>query len=377
MKPETERPVRAGRYRSGLSRRLLLQYLAALVFWALGLTGLGLLGWNLCSAITWQPSNPVYWILQGIKEYVLLVYGLLLAAGWVAESYFFLSRPLRYLDDIVEAAKQLAQPGEKLIELPAELRDIQDDMNLAKQQALRAEAGAREAEQRKNDLIVYLAHDLKTPLTSVIGYLNLLQDEPDLSAETRARYTGIALAKALRLEDLLNEFFEITRFNLTHLELELAQVDLALMLRQVAAEFGPMLAEKKLECELELPETLPYRCDPDKLARVLDNLLRNAVNYSYEGGVVRVRAAAGPEGVTLRVQNPGPTIPPEKLGRIFERFFRLDSSRGSGSGGAGLGLAIAKQIVELHGGRISAASGGETVEFTVTLPPQENRKISE
>ncbi len=224
---------------------------------------------------------------------------------------------------------------------------------------------------------MYLAHDLKTPLTSVIGYLTLLRDEPEISAATRARYTGIALDKALRLEDLLNEFFEITRFNLTHLELETAPVDLALMLRQVAAEFGPMLAEKKLECSLELPETLPYNCDPDKLARVFDNLLRNAVNYSFEGGTVAVRAEAGPTGVTLRFQNPGPTIPPEKLDRIFERFFRLDASRGSASGGAGLGLAIAKQIVELHGGRITAQSGNEQVEFAVTLPPQENRKILE
>ena len=362
-------------YRSALSRRLLAQYLAALALWLVGLTGLGLLAWSLCNAVTWQSTNPLYWALQWVKEYVILVYGVLLAGGWVAESYYFLGRPLRYLDEIVEGAKRLAQPGEELIELPADLRDIQDDMNLAKQQALRAEAAAKEAEQRKNDLIVYLAHDLKTPLTSVIGYLTLLRDEPEISAATRARYTGIALDKALRLEDLLNEFFEITRFNLTHLELEVRPVDLALMLRQVAAEFGPMLGEKKLECRLEAPETLPYACDPDKLARVFDNLLRNAVNYSFEGGTVTVSAAAGPGGVTMRFQNPGPTIPPEKLDRIFERFFRLDASRGSASGGAGLGLAIAKQIVELHGGRITAESGDERVEFTVTLPPQENRKI--
>jgi len=377
LNKQTPRGAGKGRYRSALSRRLLAQYLVALVLWAVGLTALGLLGWSVCNAIIWQPTNPIYWVLQWVREYVLLVYGGLLAGGWVAESYYFLSRPLRYLDEIVEGAKRLAQPGEALVELPADLKDIQDDMNLAKQQALQAEAAAREAEQRKNDLIVYLAHDLKTPLTSVIGYLTLLRDEPEISAATRARYTGIALDKALRLEDLLNEFFEITRFNLTHLELETAPVDLALMLRQVAAEFGPMLAEKKLECSLELPETLPYNCDPDKLARVFDNLLRNAVNYSFEGGTVAVRAEAGPTGVTLCFQNPGPTIPPEKLDRIFERFFRLDASRGSASGGAGLGLAIAKQIVELHGGRITAQSGNEQVEFAVTLPPQENRKILE
>ena len=142
----------------------------------------------------------------------------------MAISYHFLGKPLRYLDEIVSAAKLLAQPHDEMVRLPGALKDIEDDMNLAKQRALREAAAAKEAEQRKNDLIVYLAHDLKTPLTSVIGYLTLLRDEPQLSPEMRARYTNIALEKALRLEDLTNEFFEITRFNLSHMELEKAPV---------------------------------------------------------------------------------------------------------------------------------------------------------
>ena len=242
-------------------------------------------------------------------------------------------------------------------------------MNLAKQRALRDAEAAKEAEQRKNDLIVYLAHDLKTPLTSVIVYLTLLRDELQLSPEMRARYTNIALEKALRLEDLTNEFFEITRFNLSHMELEKAPVDLALMLRQVASEFEPALAKKGLSCRVELPQAMPYECDADKMARVFDNLLRNAMLYSFENTTVYIRGTSGPQGVELHFENEGRTIPPEKLARVFEQFFRLDSARSTSTGGAGLGLAIAKQIVELHGGTISAASADNKVKFTVTLPP--------
>lgn len=165
--------------------------------------------------------------------------------------------------------EQLAQPGESPIILPDTLHDLENQLNAARERALRDARAAREAEQRKNDLVVYLAHDLKTPLTSVIGYLTLLRDEPQLPAELRSRYTGIALDKAERLEDLINEFFDITRFNLSHLELEKRPVDLNRMLHQVVSEFQPMLAEKSMTCHLALPDKLSCSCDPDKLARGL------------------------------------------------------------------------------------------------------------
>ena len=221
--------------------------------------------------------------------------------------------------------------------------------------------------------MVYLAHDLKTPLTSVIGYLTLLRDEPQLSPEMRGRYTGVALEKAERLEDLINEFFDITRFNLSHIELERRPTDLTRMLEQVVSEFGPMLAAQDLTCRTDLPPKLVYNCDADKMARVLDNLLRNACHYSYPGTVIEVAAGAKANAVVLRFANAGPTIPPEKLDRIFEQFFRLDSSRASRTGGAGLGLAIARQIVELHGGSITAESADEHIVFTVRLPLDANR----
>ena len=198
----------------------------------------------------------------------------------------------------------------------------------------------------------------------------LVEEAPawGLSPELRARYTSVALDKAERLEDLINEFFDVTRFNLTHMELEKRPCDLSRMLQQVASEFAPMLEERELTCRLDLPETLPYSCDPDKLARVFDNLLRNACHYSEAGTAVAIAAQVEEGETVLTFTNTGVTIPPDKLGRIFEQFFRLDSSRASRTGGAGLGLAIALEIVELHGGTIAAQSQDGVTTFTVRLP---------
>ena len=356
----------------GRSRRSTLQawgyYLLALTAWVTVVLLLAFLGYLVCSAITWyDPLNPVYQFLNWVRDYFFFVCILVVLAGWVAISYYFIARPNQQLQALIEASGQLSQPTEEPIRLPPAMKSVEDQLNLAREEALHAQRTAREAEQRKNDLVVYLAHDLKTPLTSVIGYLTLLRDEPQISPELRARYTGIALEKAERLEDLINEFFDITRFNLSHLELEKQTVDLSRMLQQVVSEFEPMLAEEQLTCALDLPARMDYPCDPDKLARVFDNL-RNACHYSTPGTNVQISGAETDTSIVLSFHNEGRTIPPEKLERIFDQFFRLDSSRATRTGGAGLGLAIAKEIVELHGGTISARSWDNQVEFQVTLP---------
>ena len=351
-----------------LSRQLWVRYILSLMTWAFAVLLMAVLAWGFCSMARWDGTEALYPLIHWMNEHVVLVYILVTGGGWLVISYQFISRPLQYLDALMDAATALAHPGEDPIILPGAMTQEEDQLNLIRERALRDAMAAKEAEQRKNDLIVYLAHDLKTPLTSVIGYLTLLRDEPDLSPEFRARYTGVALDKAERLEDLINEFFDVTRFNLSRMELEKRPCDLTRMLQQVASEFAPMLEERILTAKLDLPETLPYPCDPDKLARVFDNLLRNACHYSEAGTVVEI-AARQEEGTVLTFTNTGVTIPPDKLGRIFEQFFRLDSSRASRTGGAGLGLAIAREIVELHGGTISAQSREGVTTFTVRLPP--------
>lgn len=220
--------------------------------------------------------------------------------------------------------------------------------------------------QRKSDLITYLAHDMRTPLASIIGYLSLLDEVPEMPEEQKAKYVGITLDKAYRLEQLIEEFFDVTRFNLQTIVLNKQKLDLKLLLQQMADEFYPLVEPAGKSIAVETPDTLIYNGDGDKLARVFNNIIKNAVTYSYENTVIRITARQ--EGrIIVEVASHGDSIPKHQQEQIFEKFFRLDSSRSSQTGGAGLGLAIAKEIVDAHGGTISVRSDEEETVFTVEL----------
>ena len=358
--------------RSQLSSHIFVQYMLSILGFTLGFLVLMVLAYPMYRFFYYDlqlRSVPIVHDLIGmLRQNYAVVFAILYIAGILWLTSRAMGKPLRYLDDVIDASAQLIANKEAPVELPTELYAVQEQLELFRVQALRSEQLAKEEEKRKDDMIVYLAHDLKTPLTSVVGYLNLLQDEPQISAETRARYVGIALDKALRLEELINEFFDITRFSLTTMTLVPEPTNLTRMLEQVAFEFQPMLAEKSLTLKSQLAPGVQMLCDRDKLERVFDNLLRNAINYSYPESDILLSMEPQGDHVVIQVQNSGAAIAPEKLAHIFEQFFRLDSSRSSSTGGAGLGLAIAREIVELHGGTITAESEGEKILFTVALP---------
>lgn len=232
----------------------------------------------------------------------------------------------------------------------------------------RHEQMLREEAARKNDLITYLAHDLKTPLTSVIGYLSLLWEIPDMPKQQQNKYIGTALQKAQRLEGLINEFFDITRYNLQQIYLEKEKVDLNYLLLQLTDEFYPICQAHQNTVQLQVQGEISLYCDAEKMARVFNNLLKNAVAYSYPQTPILINAGEEEGGVKIIFQNRGKTIPEHKLQSIFEKFFRLDEARQTNTGGAGLGLAIAKEIVTLHGGSITAKSDNQQTSFCVWLP---------
>lgn len=358
-----------------MTKRILTQYIVTLMGFTIGLAMLTAVAVFIASQISWSQYNPIYvlltWMNQSFVVWLCIIYFI----GWSFITYRYISKPLRYLDEVLLAAEQLAVPTNTPIILTQSMKTVQDELNLVREQAIRNSQSAKEAEQRKSDLIVYLAHDLKTPLTSVIGYLTLLRDEPQLSPELRSRYTGIALDKAERLENLVNEFFEIARFNLSNLILETESVNLTRMLEQITDEFKPLLEENKLAWNMNLEPNVGIICDPHKMERVFDNLIRNAVNYSQPDGEITLSLENTVAGVKLEITNYGKTIPVEKLERIFEQFFRMDAARTTTTGGAGLGLAISKEIVEAHGGCITAQSENGTVTFTVELPIDCQKKV--
>ena len=288
---------------------------------------------------------------------------LLLLAFYVAMGRF-----TRWLDRLGAATRGLFSDGDAAVELPKELQPIREDLDAIRRQLTAREEAARESEQRRRDLVAFLAHDLKTPLTSVVGYLTLLHDKPELSPEERAKFTGIALDKARRLEELLGEFFDISRLELDSGAGEKGPIQLSMLLEQLADEFYPLFADKELTCEPNIQPHLVVWGDPDKLARVFDNVLRNAVSYSAPGGRVTLTAAARGPWAEVAIRNQGLAIPEGELSNIFRKFYRLDAARSSRTGGAGLGLAIAREIVELHGGTIRAESDGALTTFTISLP---------
>lgn len=280
------------------------------------------------------------------------------SVGWVTE----------YFNEISAGCDALLDESKELINLSPEMSFLELKLNECKNVLEKRERDARQAEQRKNDLVVYLAHDIRTPLTSVIGYLDLMNEAPDLPVEQRAKYLSITLNKAYRLEQLINEFFEITRFNLQSIPLAKENLHLSYMLQQMAEEFYPILSPAGKSVHVNVPEDLILPGDPDKLARVFNNILKNAAAYSYPDTVIEIRAWQKAAQVHITFTNQGPVIPPENLSSIFEKFFRLDSARSTSTGGAGLGLAIAKEIVTAHQGTISASSDQNGTVFSISLP---------
>ena len=271
------------------------------------------------TAIDW------YWKLIGDNKTFYMIVGFLLL--FAAFFYIALSKMTRYVDQIGDGIENIVSDSNEPIHLITELKPIEIRLNEIKATIRRQELEAAEGEKKKNDLVIFLAHDLKTPLTSIVAYLSMLESHPEMPEEERAKYTHIALEKSLRLGELINEFFDITRYNLQQIELEPIEINLSFMLEQLADELYGVLQEKRLSCRVNVEENLVVYGDPDKLARVFDNILRNAIAYCYEDTSIEIEAQETGGKVEITFTNRGDRIPGDMLQTIFEKFYRVDGSR--------------------------------------------------
>ena len=225
-----------------------------------------------------------------------------------------------------------------------------------------------ESERTKNELITNLAHDLRTPLTSIIGYLELLAGNQQVPADMQHKYIEIAYGKSRRLQKLIEDLFGFTKLNCGKIAMHVGQIDIVKLLGQLVEEAYPNFVEKGLSYDLQsnVPAKI-INADGNLLARLFDNLIGNAIKYGADGKRVLVKIHAEGETVTVSVTNYGYVIPADELPLIFNKFYRVEQSRSSSTGGTGLGLAIAKEIVDMHGGTISVASDLNGTVFTVKL----------
>ncbi|MBO5004107.1 MAG: HAMP domain-containing histidine kinase [Clostridia bacterium] len=280
-------------------------------------------------------------------------------------SFFVIRNTSNNLIIIISAMNQISINPDEAVKLPTNLAIIENKLNNIRIELIKNRNEAKEAENKKNDLIMYMAHDLKTPLTSIIGYLTLLLDEQYISKPLQEKYMQIALDKAFRVEDLTNQFFEITRYNLHDMPINKQKINLSFLIDQLIEECYPMLQERNLKCIINKPDNVYFLGDGDKLARGFGNLIKNAINYSYENTNIEIEIVQDEKHIQVIFKNKGDKIPKYKLDKIFDKFYRADESRKSDKGGAGLGLAITKEIIELHGGNIYVKNDNDLIEFYI------------
>ena len=281
-------------------------------------------------------------------------------------------RTIRYTHEISRILQKISE-GDFSERLPVigdnELSDIAMQVNHVAGEISQLMEKEKQAEQTKNDLITNVAHDLRTPLTSIIGYLDLLQTGPSLPEEARKQYLRIAHDKAKYLQQMIEDLFGLTKLGYSEQTAKMEPLDIVQLLAQLLEEFYPVFEQNDMDYEYA-PDVqhCVIRGDGRLLARLFDNLINNGIKYGKEGKLLRVELEGSGEQAVVRVINYGKVIPQKDLDRLFEKFYRGDASRSSSVAGTGLGLAIAANIAAAHGGSIGVTSSLKGTVFEVKLP---------
>lgn len=254
-------------------------------------------------------------------------------------------------------------------ELSGDMNKVIDSIHVLVDSTVSAMEEERKIEQSKDELITNVSHDIRTPLTSIIGYLGLIEDKQYQNQEELLKYTHTAYIKAKQMKILVEDLFEYTKVRQHTTPLNLTQFDMVKLLEQLAADFELDAKKKNMVIEVIQPDSeIMMEADTEKIVRVFNNLISNALKYGVGGKKISIEAQKVGKEVIISVSNDGPEIPEASLNQLFDRFYRVEESRSQETGGTGLGLAIAQSIVALHGGYIYAKSDKDLTRFVLHLP---------
>lgn len=316
-------------------------------------------------------TNVFTAMITGGDVVIILLYVIIGIAVFTVSFLLLQEKSLKYISRISDAMQNISEGDLNTsveVEGDDEFSTMAANLNKMVEDLKNLMDREREAERTKNELITNVAHDLRTPLTSIIGYLELLSGPTELPEEVKNKYINIAYVKTKRLEKLIEDLFGFTKLNYGKMSMHVASVDVVKLLSQLLEEFYPNFVDKNLSYEFQ--SNVPARvimADGNLLARLFDNLINNAIKYGADGKRVLVKLNADDEIVTVQVINYGYVIPADELPLIFNKFYRVEQSRSTNTGGTGLGLAISKNIVDMHGGTIDVASDLSGTVFTVKL----------
>lgn len=270
------------------------------------------------------------------------------------------------VDISIDYDDELGMLAANIIALANTLEQKEKESIILKENERLALDAERNAEKQKNDLITNVAHDLRTPLTTIVGYLELIKNKEDLTKEEIQKYSSVAYEKSKRLQAMMDDLFEFTSLNQADIKLNKTIINISELMMQIIDEFYPSFQEHHLNPIVTMSHTHLYiNGDGQLIARVFDNLISNAIKYGDDDSDIEIEVMNDDQNITIKIINYGQTIDEEDLPYIFDKFYRTDSSRSSSTGGTGLGLAIAKNIVQMHGGQILATSRYSKTTFVV------------
>lgn len=249
------------------------------------------------------------------------------------------------------------------------LKEKEEESAILKENERLAYDAERNAENQKNELISNVAHDLRTPLTTIIGYLELIKDNSNMPVQDIQNYATIAYGKSRRLQTMMDDLFEYTKLDQAEVKINLAAINLSELILQMTDEFYPSFQDHNIVPVVIIRDQNIYvEGDGQLLARVFDNLISNAIKYGYDNSELKVEVVPEKDEVSIKVINQGDTIDQADLPYLFDKFYRTDTSRSTSTGGTGLGLAITKHIIEMHNGSILVTSHNNVTTFVVILP---------